>query len=444
MRTPLILSLTCYTVGGTGRVPRPRVRSSMRATLTILCLFVLVAGTAPAVYSRAAESDSTGTGSPADTTTAFPDKEPSRSTWENVVAAPGYLVYLPFWLLFEFTEFGIGAWEAWGFVPQVQGVLPTYSARGGAGLKFYKRNIPNEGAQADATGTLWLEGRSMLRLRWRDVRVGALNTNWIAIYRNMPTEPFFGIGPDTQKSDETNYLLERVGFTFSLGKLFKEDRVQLGFIFNFDHNDTGPGKGDTPSTTDETQYANLPGLEDEVNVGRVELGLLWDGRNRKRRPLSGFDLFTTIGGGFDMNGSEYGWSEFFVDANWYFTPFRDRVIKLRVGGRFTDPFSDREIPFYYLPELGETETIRGYQRARFRDQDAVLATFEYRYPVNRAIDVVLFADGGQVFGPSTKLAWDSMAWGVGAGIIVWSSDEAMLHGGVGISSERVRWYLAWN
>jgi outer membrane protein assembly factor BamA len=49
-----------------------------------------------------------------------------------------------------------------------------------------------------------------------------------------------------------------------------------------------------------------------------------------------------------------------------------------------------------LPDLGGSHTLRGYPTWRFRDQNRVLLTGEYRWRAGHFLDMALFMDAGQV------------------------------------------------
>ena len=72
------------------------------------------------------------------------------------------------------------------------------------------------------------------------------------------------------------------------------------------------------------------------------------------------------------------------------------VLSLR-GQADTILSDDAVVPFYLLPSLGGSDTLRGYPSWRFRDRHAALTTAEFRWIPNRNIvDVALFYDAGMV------------------------------------------------
>ena len=118
---------------------------------------------------------------------------------------------------------------------------------------------------------------------------------------------------------------------------------------------------------------------------------------------------------------------------------------MRIATELTEPFSDKQIPFYYLSELGRHETIRGFGRGRFRANDMILASLEYRYPIWRRIDATFFVDTGKV---SNNLAdefnTDNLEVTFGAGLRLFNRNGLILKTEFGRSDDGVRYYFSLN
>ena len=125
--------------------------------------------------------------------------------------------------------------------------------------------------------------------------------------------------------------------------------------------------------------------------------------------------------------------------------FYNRSLALRLAGEITEPFSDREVPFYYLSELGRGETIRGFSRGRFRARDMVLGSLEYRYPIWAKADAILFVDVGQVAEDIfNDLSTDNFEVGYGGGVRIWGKEGLVTSFVIGKSSDGFRVYFGLN
>src|SRR5262249_1864109 len=59
-------------------------------------------------------------------------------------------------------------------------------------------------------------------------------------------------------------------------------------------------------------------------------------------------------------------------------------------------YSDAPLPFYMQPALGGSEDLRGYRPYRFRGNNLLVMSAEYRWEVFSGLDMALFADAGRV------------------------------------------------
>ena len=70
-------------------------------------------------------------------------------------------------------------------------------------------------------------------------------------------------------------------------------------------------------------------------------------------------------------------------------PNRYRTIALRAAAVMTDARDGQQVPFYYMPTLGGSQTLRGFREFRFQDANSMLLTAEYRWEAWWALDGAL-------------------------------------------------------
>jgi len=63
------------------------------------------------------------------------------------------------------------------------------------------------------------------------------------------------------------------------------------------------------------------------------------------------------------------------------------------------------IPFYMLPHIGGSSTLRGFALDRFYGRNLALLSLEYRYRIHPFVQVIPFFDEGQIFYRSEDLSW---------------------------------------
>lgn len=63
----------------------------------------------------------------------------------------------------------------------------------------------------------------------------------------------------------------------------------------------------------------------------------------------------------------------------------------------------KNVPFYFLNQLGSDQMMRGYYQGRFRDRELLASQFEYRWLFFPRLGLAVFGGEGQVFG-TTKFS----------------------------------------
>jgi len=315
-----------------------------------------------------------------------PKKLGQKKTWEKVVSLPGTLVYLPLKLTFKLgTELIIFVDES-KVIPKtrdlltsddgLRGVLPTYASRTGGGIKAFQKGWLSPESRLTLSLTAGPRERQRYQLQFKRVSLlgDTLSSDFTVGYQFLSDESFFGIGPDSRESDESNFAHEQATAEASFGTKFGK-RLSLDAIIGYDLNDISEGKDKSlPFTTNRFNRKSLPGLEEGVSIGRLQLGVKYDSKNRPGNPSKGSEFSLTAGVFEDLDNNTFGFWKFSADLRQHIHLFYNRSLVLRLAGEITEPFSDREVPFYYLSELGRGETIRGFSRGRFRARDTVRAT----------------------------------------------------------------------
>jgi outer membrane protein insertion porin family len=129
---------------------------------------------------------------------------------------------------------------------------------------------------------------------------------------------------------------------------------------------------------------------------KFELMLSSDSRDRPGNPSKGLETEFVFSYFHQTNASKYRFTKIFADVRYYLHLFYGRTMMFRVRAESSDAVSNSMIPFYYLSELSEDISFRGFDRGRFRDRDLIMGTLEYRFPLSRSFEAALFMDSGQV------------------------------------------------
>ena len=121
----------------------------------------------------------------------------------------------------------------------------------------------------------------------------------------------------------------------------------------------------------------------------------------------------------------------------HYIPFWNlsRVLALRALVHEADEIGAAQVPFYLMPTLGGTRSLRGFERQRFRDRSLLLLSAEYRYEVNAFLMAALFYDAGQVAPDWSVFTLKRMRDDYGFGLRFGSSNAVALRADVALGGE---------
>jgi hypothetical protein len=324
-------------------------------------------------------------------------------------------------------------WGRGGFAPLLGGLPQTSGSAIGIQYDAFLRH-PNLTLAADARVSV----RRYVGLGVVGGYRGDLVSAYaFARYNYMPGEIFYGIGPRSSRSERGDYRIDEYQAGSTLG-LKITDHVAIGANAALIDYRFGDGRlGDTPPVEDVFQGELLAGLGADTRYVPVGVWIELDTRRlpRHRRfgtrvaggtpTLDGHALGTNQGyylaaefrPAIGMNDASETFSQWEVEAQYAF-PLRFSadgvVLRLHTTGIVV---GDRPAPFYLLPSLGGSHSIRGFRPARFRDHNAWVANVEYRRNIFFFADAAIFVDAGQVFYDTSDLALDVTEFGYGVGLL---------------------------
>lgn len=262
-----------------------------------------------------------------------------------------------------------------GFYPKI-GSLTTGSGLA-LGLGFRNRTL------LDRRGVVEVWGAGSFRKYWAlqgrvalpELAGGRLAVEAIADLREYPRESFFGLGPESRRSDLTRFSL-RSRELAALGAVRLAPALMIG---------GGIGSFVPESGGEQLDYVRSRAFVD-VDY-REPLNARQGGWYR-------IDLSRFA----DRRGGARSFTRLDVDLRQYVGFLADRrVIALRGFLSTSEPAGGSTgIPFYLMPALGGNDTLRGFRDYRFRGSHALLLQAEYRWEIWSGLDAALFYDAGKV------------------------------------------------
>ena len=392
-----------------------------------------------------------------DSVVIIPKKYAARYTWEKAISLPLEIPYFPVKLFFKGTKATIEFVDESRLIPRVKyfltcddnscGVVPTYASRFGAGIKIYQNGWFDPESKLNLSLSAGPNRRQAYQLRFRYNKLfkKAVFSDYRIHYRMLPDENYFFLNIETNNTEETNFAHEQFTGEATFRKELGNQR-KLNVIFGLNVNNILKGRGNTKSTSEFFSKETLLGFGEKVKLIRFELAAQHDSKNRPGNPSEGIDAQATTGIYSQIGDDKFGFWKGSFDFKHFINLFYDRVLMLRVAGELTEPVSSGQIPFYYLSELGRNGTIRGFERGRFRDQNMVLGSLEYRYPIwPLGIDALVFIDAGKV---TTDIFSDKSEGNFnvsyGTGIRFWNAEGLVSKLEIGWSDDGFRIHFGLN
>lgn len=261
-------------------------------------------------------------------------------------------------------------------------------------------------------------------------------------YLNFPQEDFYGLGPDSQKADRTDYGLESSSFDGVFGYHFQKYMV-VGLRAGFVQDNIFHGT-DSRFPNIETKFSPIeaPGLIDQPNFIRVAASTFLDYRDNPGHPHSG----GMYGFGYarfdDLDEDRFRFNRYTIDLRQYVSLGSvQRTIAARFLTILNKADQGSRIPFYLLDYLGGTESLRGFPEFRFRDNNLVYMSAEYRWEGTHAMEFAFFFDAGKVFHEIGDFSLDHLETSPGFGIRFKTPSSTMIRIDVAHSNESGLRYL---
>lgn len=237
-----------------------------------------------------------------------------------------------------------------------------------------------------------------------------------ASHRRNPQEDFYGIGPDSLKADRVNFLY--LGREIQARAVAKPwPWLRAGTRFGLINPSVDPGTDSRfPSLEEKFGDEVAPGLLEQPDFTYGTVFTTLDTRDQPGNARAGgyYDIAVTQFN--DRDGDRYGFRRTDVDLQHFF-PIFDKKRVIAVRGRLVSLVSGdgQEVPFYFQPTLGGSDSLRSYGDYRFRDRNLMFMNFEYRWEAFSGLDMALFSDWGQVARRARDLDLSSLKHGYGLG-----------------------------
>ena len=228
---------------------------------------------------------------------------------------------------------------------------------------------------------------------------------------------YFGLGPDSSEELRSQYRLQTMNV---VGYARYRPQRWLGLSSRFGWIDrpsvsspTGPFRPDVPAS--QALFPDDPAMTipEQPRFLHGEMAITADTRDFPNHLTEG-SLYHAAAGAYVADEQRYSFQRYEVEGVQALPLFdRAMVVVLHGWGLFTHASPGREVPFYLMPSLGGSYTLRGYSNYRFHDRHLLLASAESRWPIFVHLDGAVFVDAGTVAARVSDLGFDKTVYGFG-------------------------------
>ncbi|MDF9799049.1 outer membrane protein assembly factor BamA [Catalinimonas alkaloidigena] len=273
---------------------------------------------------------------------------------------------------------------------------------------------------------------------WLDHALYSDQSEWFFLgrlrYQRFPLL-YYGIGPDTPEEElaqvDANSIAVRERVLRNItGSLY------MGIELDFQR------LGNVDFIPVQNEPFPLPtGNEGSTNMG-IGIGLVYDDRHNVLNVRKGFFGETGFLHYDERWGSDFSFTQYFLDARYYYPVNRNQVLAHQLYG----VSMNGEVPFNQLALMGGESLMRGYYTGRYRDKTLLATQLEYRFlpfPFSRRWGAAAFLSAGGVAPEprEIKLGDWVVAGGAGVRFLLFPTKDIYTRLDVAFTEEGVGYYF---
>lgn len=278
--------------------------------------------------------------------------------------------------------------DTWTFIPAITYAPETSLGVGGRAMKIFRLDknssqTKNRPSSLPITFLYTLKNQLILTAEvdlWMDQNNSFLNSRLeLADYPFV----FSGIGNEVTDQEEysTRYLYYHLLYHTKIAR-----GVYLGPRYEFRADNIYEKVEDGLLETGDVTGSN------GQNLSGLGLSLNIDTRDNIFQPSKGMYNQLSWMEFHSVFGSDFNFTQWVFDFRKYQKIGANQVI----AGQAWFSFTRGAAPFHHLSMVGGSDRMRGYFEGRYRDKHAMVYQAEWRFPVYKKLNMVLFGSSGQV------------------------------------------------
>jgi hypothetical protein len=238
-------------------------------------------------------------------------------------------------------------------------------------------------------------------------------------WQDLTQVNYFGEGPDSLEADRSEYRLKSVntlGYAVVRPRSWLAVHGRLGWLSG---PSLGPPAGSfargNPPTADVFPNDPVYRLADQPDFVHVDTSVVVETRDVPGYPRRGGVYRAAASRYMDRDADAFTFNRYEAEAAHFVPLDRAENFVFAVRGWIvgTATGDGQHVPFYLMPSLGGSNTLRGYVDYRFHDRNLAVVNTELRVALMEHIDVVGLFEAGNVAARFGDLNLDKKSYGVG-------------------------------
>jgi hypothetical protein len=314
-----------------------------------------------------------------------------------------------------------------GWYPRLGGVTRGSGFAAGPGLRG---SVLGTRVYLDASGAISTKGYKAFdaRARWLQTFERRVELWTEFRYEDFSQEDFFGTGMATTPAMRTSYDFNSADVRVR-GVVTPRRWAKLGVAAGFMRPAIGTGSDpDYPSIEERFTDAEAPGLLEQPDFVHTTISADIDYRDLPGNPARGGLYQASLGFWNDVSLDAYDFRRVDAHAIHYvpLTPDGQHVLSGLAAATYVNNATGNRVPFYFLAYVGGMDTIRSFREFRFKDENAMWLSAEYKWRPRPFLSISVFADAGE-----TRANWEdvdlrNMRTGYGAGVGLHSAKQTIV------------------
>jgi hypothetical protein len=238
-------------------------------------------------------------------------------------------------------------------------------------------------------------------------------------WQDLTQVNFWGIGPASLATDRSEYRLKSVntvGYAIARPREWLHLHGRVGWLASPELlQPAGSFSRGNPSTIEVFPDDPVYRFDEQPDYLHGDAAVVVEMRDEPGYPTRGGVYRVAMSRYADQDLDAFTFNRYEAEAA-HFVPFGasdNFVFAVRGWVVGTTADEGQQVPFYLMPSLGGSNTLRGYNDYRFHDRNMAVVNTELRVALMEHIDVVGLFEAGNVAARFGDLNLDKKSYGVG-------------------------------